>query len=127
MIPTTDYEKRAKEYGFASPKEIKAALVNPEAYVLDVRSPDEIAQYGKLGQQNTIQAQWKTTSCTAFECPALSLDPTQFVPNKDATIVIYCRSGRRAVTAKQILCSKGYKHVLNAGGLDDVQRILNTD
>ncbi|WP_261815440.1 rhodanese-like domain-containing protein [Vibrio gallicus] len=36
---------------------------------------------------------------------------------KDASIVVYCRSGSRSQKAKQILLTKGYKHVHNGGGL----------
>jgi phage shock protein E len=37
-----------------------------------------------------------------------------------APIIIYCKSGRRADKAKQILEEKGYETVLNAGGYDDL-------
>ncbi len=36
---------------------------------------------------------------------------------KDNTIVLYCRSGRRSEIAKQELIKRGYKKVINAGGI----------
>jgi rhodanese-related sulfurtransferase len=35
-------------------------------------------------------------------------------------IVIYCKSGRRASKAQEVLQSQGYKTVVNGGGLNDL-------
>lgn len=114
-----DYQMRAEQFGFASPEKIMKALSNNETHVLDVRTPDEIAEAGRLEHPNWIQ-----TGCTPFECAQLSAAPEEFVQNKDATVVIYCRTGRRASKAKEVLESKGYSNVLNAGGYDDVVGIM---
>ena len=37
-----------------------------------------------------------------------------------APVIVFCRSGRRAAKAKEVLEQKGYKKVLNAGGLKDL-------
>lgn len=37
-----------------------------------------------------------------------------------APVIVFCRSGRRAVKAKEVLEQKGYTRVLNAGGLKDL-------
>ena len=39
--------------------------------------------------------------------------------NKDAPIVVYCRSGRRSGIAMEALNASGYTNVSNAGGLQD--------
>jgi len=39
--------------------------------------------------------------------------------NKDQTIYVYCRSGRRSGIAKDTLNDLGYTDVVNLGGLDD--------
>ncbi len=39
--------------------------------------------------------------------------------NKDAEIFVYCRSGRRSVTASLELVDMGYTHVYNLGGIID--------
>ena len=43
-----------------------------------------------------------------------------FVPNRDARIVLYCRSGRRSGIAEQTLRKLGYQQVVNGGGLDNM-------
>ncbi len=39
------------------------------------------------------------------------------VDDKDAIILVYCRSGNRSVTASDILVSLGYTNVSNFGGI----------
>lgn len=46
----------------------------------------------------------------------LLTDSLKVDPEKD-TVIVYCRSGRRAGVAKQILEDLGFKHVFNAGGI----------
>lgn len=41
-------------------------------------------------------------------------------PNKDAPINLYCRSGRRAEVAHQILLDLGYTNVTNHGGYQEL-------
>mmetsp|Transcript_14185 Transcript_14185/g.32257 ORF Transcript_14185/g.32257 Transcript_14185/m.32257 type:complete len:126 (+) Transcript_14185:80-457(+) len=120
MTFSSDYQERAQAFGFASPDAIQRALQDDEhTYVLDVRTPDEIAASGKVHHPH-----WATTRCTPQSCDALAAHPEEFVRNKDeAVVVLYCRSGRRASKAKEILQAKGYRHVLNAGGYDDVVEI----
>ena len=45
---------------------------------------------------------------------------SEFGNNKDKEIILYCRSGGRAGSAKEMLESAGYKNVTNAGGLTDM-------
>lgn len=45
---------------------------------------------------------------------------SEFGSNKDREIILYCRSGGRAGSAKQMLEAAGYKKVVNAGGLNDM-------
>jgi len=45
-----------------------------------------------------------------------------FAPDRDARIVLYCRSGRRSGIAEQTLRQLGYRQVENRGGLNDMQR-----
>jgi len=40
------------------------------------------------------------------------------LPDKDAVILIYCRTGARASTAAGILADKGYTQVFNIGGIE---------
>ena len=41
------------------------------------------------------------------------------LPDRDATILVYCRSGRRSAIAAQALADMGYTHVLDMGGIQD--------
>lgn len=41
---------------------------------------------------------------------------------KDATVYVYCRSGRRAADAVRVLRAAGYRDVTNIGGLADWER-----
>ena len=63
---------------------------------------------------------WFQSTCSPQACELLEGATDDMFPNKDAPIIVYCRSGRRASKAKEILENKGYKNVLNAGGYDDI-------
>ena len=41
---------------------------------------------------------------------------------KDATVVLYCHSGRRSATAAEELQKRGYTHVKDLGGIDQWDR-----
>jgi phage shock protein E len=123
MMPT-DYDERKQKFGLASSLDVLAALSKPDTVMLDVRGDDEIKETGKI----TGAGQWKTTPCTPYACPQLEEDPSQFVgSSKDTPIVIYCRSGRRAAKAQEVLQSSGYTNVMNAGGYDDIQAMRKQD
>jgi phage shock protein E len=127
---TTDddnYQKRSAENvgGFCTPLQVQQALADPTTIVLDTRTLPEIEADGRVQHVNYKHV----TSCTAESCPDLMAHTERFVPDnvdkKTVTIVVYCRSGRRAAKAKQTLVDKGYTHVLNAGGYSDVMRHLS--
>jgi len=42
--------------------------------------------------------------------------------DKDATIYLYCRSGRRSGIALEALKEAGYHNAVNVGGLDDARK-----
>ena len=41
------------------------------------------------------------------------------IPDKDATLFVYCRSGNRSATASKILVNLGYTKVYDLGGIID--------
>jgi len=46
-------------------------------------------------------------------------EATEKLPNKDETILVYCRSGRRSAIAANELINMGYKNVYDFGGIID--------
>ena len=121
ILNTDDYADRFKKFDFATPDEIRQALNDPSAICIDVRTKEEIDATGKV----PCNGIWKQTICNPMNgCRALEQYPELFIPAKDSLVFISCKSGRRAKIAKDTLESKGYKNVLNGGGLEDVKEIL---
>lgn len=106
------YGLRSSSLGFASKEEIKAAALNPKAVFLDVRSQAEIDSASLETNKPVVHA----TCSSPDACPALLYLPK----DTEAPILVFCASGKRASNAKQVLESKGYTNVLNAGGLGDL-------
>jgi len=80
-----------------------AAPSGPELVVLDVRSKEEFAQGHIKGAINISHDQ-------------ISENLTQLSPHKDKMLVVYCRSGRRAGIAEEILASNGFSKLRHLDG-----------
>lgn len=85
------------------------AAAREQAVWIDVRSPEEYAQGHLNGAHNLPHDQ-------------IGQKITALVPDKHTPIQLYCRSGRRAESAKQILESMGYTHVQNRGGYEALKQ-----
>ena len=48
-------------------------------------------------------------------------DIVEIIPNPDSTLLIYCRSGRRTVTAAKALIGLGYKVIFDLGGISNFE------
>lgn len=103
---------------------ILAALENPKTVLVDVRSPDEIQSAGKIQYKRLA---WINASGSPFDCPPLANGGAEKIlpGNKEAPIIVYCASGKRAQKAKAILEEQGYAQVLNAGGMEDFAKLLS--
>lgn len=129
MSYPSDYETRRAEFSFSTPDAIREALTHKNTILLDLRSATEIESVGRVDQFDTTN-KVLNTPCAASPptYPELSTDPEKFLGegSKDALIVIYCGSGRRAFHAKKILQEKGYdeSRLLNAGGFNDIKVTL---
>ncbi|MEZ9785275.1 rhodanese-like domain-containing protein [Vibrio breoganii] len=100
LIPSMTYATSA----FATERAEQAwEWIDSGAVVIDVRTPQEF-NGGHLDNAVNIPV------------ADLSRADLSFV-DRDDHIVVYCRSGNRSGNAKQILLTKGYKHVHNGGGL----------
>lgn len=110
------FQERVETLGLASPEEVKRLLDQEGTVVLDVRTDEEIVSFGKLSQAVHIP-------CTATDASELVSRFPEVCSSKETPLVIYCRSGRRALTAKRALEESGYEEVINAGGYDDIKKI----
>jgi rhodanese-related sulfurtransferase len=43
----------------------------------------------------------------------------ELIPDKEATILVYCKSGNRSQQASEALIERGYKNVFDLGGISD--------
>lgn len=94
-------------YQVITAKQGKQILDNDKDIILlDVREPDEYAQghipNARLMPLGTIAKQAPTD-----------------LPDRDAKLIVYCRSGRRSKMAADTLLTLGYTHVLDMGGILD--------
>lgn len=99
----------AKKAGYTqiTPEEAKAIMDSGEKYlILDVRTQSEFdaghIKGAVLIPDNEIAARAEAE-----------------LPDKDALILVYCRSGRRSKNASKILADMGYTNVKEFGGIID--------
>jgi len=78
-------------------------LVGEGAKLVDVRTPAEYGEKHIDGAENV---------------PVDTVGDHDFGP-KDATLVLYCHSGKRAARAASTLRSKGYTRVYELGGMSN--------
>ena len=85
---------------------LRIMKANPDAIILDVRTREE---FDKKHIPNALLV------------PIDDLRGGDFskLPDKSATILIHCRTGRRAEDAAKILVERGYTKVYEFGGLVD--------
>ncbi len=81
----------------------KELMKQPDVVILDVRTPQEVAQ-------GAVQAAVNINLYDPdFDAKLEQLD-------KDKTYLVYCRSGRRSVTAANKMLEKGFRKVYNLVG-----------
>ena len=81
-------------------------MQDKEVIIVDVRTQQEYDQYHI---KNAILIPNETIDDTIVE----------LLPNKEATILVYCRSGRRSKEASKKLIEIGYENVYDFGGIND--------
>lgn len=92
------------DYKTISSEEAKEIIDNEEVIILDVRTQ---AEYESGHIENSILLPVTDISSKAEE----------MLPDKDAKILIYCRSGNRSATAASQLIRMGYANVYDFGGI----------
>ena len=94
-------------YQTITPEEAKAVMDGESSYIiLDVREQEEYDQGHIPGA--LLMPHTRTRE----------LAP-ELVPDRDTTVLVYCRSGRRSVLAAQMLADMGYTDVREFGGILD--------
>ncbi len=89
------------------PEEAKARLDKGENIILlDVRTEEE---YNEKRIPNSI----------LIPVEGIDKDAPAKLTDKNATIFVYCRSGRRSAIAVEVLTLMGYANVYDLGGLND--------
>ena len=88
--------------------QVKKTLAQPNAVLLDVRTPEEYAT-GHLPGAGNLD----------FRAPNVAVQLQQLDPNK--TYVVYCASGNRSNKTALLMQEKGFKHVVNAGAYKDLK------
>lgn len=99
--------EQLSEYKKITPEEAKKIIDGEQAFtLLDVRMQDEF-------DEGHIEG--------AMLVPDIELaeKAPEALPDKDATILVYCRSGRRSEASAKELVGMGYKNVLDFGGIID--------
>ncbi len=98
-----------------SAEEAKEIMDSTEDYILlDVREEDEYAE-GHI-KDALLMPYGEITERAENE-----------LPDKEQTILVYCRSGRRSAIAAQTLTELGYTDVKDFGGIIDWTYDLDTE
>lgn len=103
----TAEEKTSTGYEQITPQEAKKLMDSGDAdVILDVRTEDEF-------ETGHIQG--------AILIPDYQIEDTaeSILPDKNAMILVYCRSGRRSKLASEALAKLGYTNVKEFGGIID--------
>ena len=88
-------------------QEAKEIFETPGDYIiLDVRRADEFAEGHIPGAINVANED------------IADVEPEE-LPDKEQTIYVYCRSGRRSKEASAKLAAMGYSHIIECGGILD--------
>ena len=100
-------DNKEAEYMNITAEEAKKIMDTESEYVvLDVRTEEEFAQ-GHIPGAMLIPDY------------AIREEADKALPDKDALILVYCRSGRRSKNAAQILAELGYTNIREFGGILD--------
>lgn len=84
-------------------------LVKSDAFLVDVRNPDEFASGHVKGSVNIPLGEVKNNL-------------SKFKGKNN--IIVFCRSGMRSSQAKSILEKNGFNNVTNGGAWQDIKKIL---
>ena len=87
-------------------EEAKEMMDSQEVIILDVREQDEY-------DNGHIPGAMLLPAGTIDEATAADV-----IPEKDSTVLVYCRSGNRSKTASSTLADLGYTNIYEFGGIN---------
>ncbi len=96
----------AAEYHKITPEEAKEKMDAGDVVVVDVRTQEE---YDEGHIKDAVLVPNESIGGTMPEA----------LPDTDATLLVYCRSGRRSKEASDKLLALGYRNVYDFGGMID--------
>jgi rhodanese-related sulfurtransferase len=100
-------EVMTAEYRKITAEEAKAMLeANADAILLDVRTEEEFTERHIPGA--VLLPDYEVAEKAA-----------EVLPDKNALILVYCRTGRRSANAANELIEMGYTNVYDFGGIND--------
>ena len=103
---TTSNASSESSYQQISQEEAKEMMDTQDVIILDVREQDEYDSGHIPG---------------AVLLPVGSIDEdtaAEVIPEKDSTVLVYCRSGNRSKTASSALAELGYTNIYEFGGIN---------
>ena len=101
---------QAAAYKTLTPQQAKLRIEqNPAIVILDVRTQEEF-DAGHIPDAVLLPVDL---------IEAKSAEIAKVLPDKDAEILVYCRSGKRAHRASQALADMGYTNIEHIGGIMD--------
>lgn len=105
--PASTASSNANKFTTITAKEGKTMLDSKKDLILlDVRTKEEFAESHIPGS-------------ILLPYDEINSQSSKILPNKEKTILIYCRSGRRSAIAAESLVKLGYKNVFDMGGIID--------
>ena len=106
LLPNNRVYKNGFIYQFKTEKEAKQMMENQDVIIVDVRREDEYAKghipHAVLVPNETIKE-----------------EAQEKLPDKNATYLVYCRSGNRSAQASRTLIEAGYQNIYDFGGIQD--------
>ena len=103
---TASNSSSENDYQQISQEEAKEMMDTQEVIILDVREQDEYDSGHIPG---------------AVLLPVGTIDEetaAEVIPEKDSTVLVYCRSGNRSKTASSALAELGYTNIYEFGGIN---------
>lgn len=103
----TGTDVQASQYVMLKPEEAKEIMDSDKSLIMvDVRTPEEYAD-SRIGDAINIAVE------------DIGEELPEGLPDLDAKIMVYCRSGVRSKNAAEKLLGLGYKNIIDIGGIRD--------